>query len=685
MRTHLYICSLPLVSILFIVGCGGGSDSENTQTLPDPVVTLPAINPPQVKLAPLKPATEASLQQHLNNALYFTFNSDSTQQSSPVVSPSLDAANTEQSTGRFSQTVTQEQGVDESDMFKYNGEQLFIAVQTEQYNYFPMDATLASNPANEAPMVRILAKQADASLNALPPVLLTPSADGGAVHIEGIFATSTHLYTLTTEWAQEEGVVTPAMMSSSSLWYGPGATSSSMQVKAFQLDDQGASMQQTIQLDGRLVDARRVGDKLVLLSSFEPLNVPLSWASTDAQRQANLQALEELPTQSLLPTYTHAGGTAPLVTPEQCYIPEDTDALDGFAGIVALSIVDLTDFSQVQSICVNAWVDGLYANHTDVVLYAQQPNGTESHTVLHHFSLANSPRYNASVVVEGELGWALPQLRLSIHNDILRVVTSQWQNDENDRWDHTLSTFSLETDSNVLPRLAQLPNTSRPDEIGKPNENITAVRFFGDTAYVVTFEQIDPLYAINLTEPSQPYIQGALDIPGFSSYLQPLPNQFLLGIGQNVDPNRFMDVPLNSTAAPVVEGAKVALFDVSGSAPRLVDEIVFANAATPAEFDYKAMTYLPRSDDDIRIGLPMQAWQHIGEHWQAQMALSLLSIATTNGGQMLEHGTVPVTDAGGWGVWQDRAVFDGDDIYYIHAQQVIHSKWTAPEVVLGRY
>ncbi len=53
------------------------------------------------------------------------------------------------------------------------------------------------------------------------------------------------------------------------------------------------------------------------------------------------------------------------------------------------------------------------------------------------------------------------------------------------------------------------------------DENLYATRFMGDKAYVVTFEQIDPLFVIDLSTPTQPKILGELKIPGYSSYLQP--------------------------------------------------------------------------------------------------------------------------------------------------------------------
>lgn len=64
------------------------------------------------------------------------------------------------------------------------------------------------------------------------------------------------------------------------------------------------------------------------------------------------------------------------------------------------------------------------------------------------------------------------------------------------------------------------------------NERIYSARFIGDTAYLVTFKQIDPFFVIDLSSPTAPKVAGELKIPGFSSYLHPLAENIILGVGQ---------------------------------------------------------------------------------------------------------------------------------------------------------
>ncbi len=63
------------------------------------------------------------------------------------------------------------------------------------------------------------------------------------------------------------------------------------------------------------------------------------------------------------------------------------------------------------------------------------------------------------------------------------------------------------------------------------SERIYSVRFIGTKGYVVTFRQIDPFYILDLSDPRNPKKTGELKIPGYSSYLHPLSEEDILGVG----------------------------------------------------------------------------------------------------------------------------------------------------------
>jgi inhibitor of cysteine peptidase len=63
-------------------------------------------------------------------------------------------------------------------------------------------------------------------------------------------------------------------------------------------------------------------------------------------------------------------------------------------------------------------------------------------------------------------------------------------------------------------------------------ERIYSVRFVGDMGYVVTFRQTDPFYVLDLSRPDKPTVEGELKIPGYSSYLHPITDGRVVGIGK---------------------------------------------------------------------------------------------------------------------------------------------------------
>ena len=89
------------------------------------------------------------------------------------------------------------------------------------------------------------------------------------------------------------------------------------------------------------------------------------------------------------------------------------------------------------------------------------------------------------------------------------------------------------------------------------NEDIRSVRYLNNIAYIVTFKKTDPLFAISLVEPENPKMLGELKIPGFSTYMQPLSDSVLAGIGYDA-----VDAGPDSEFA-WYQGLQVSLFDIS--------------------------------------------------------------------------------------------------------------------------
>jgi uncharacterized secreted protein with C-terminal beta-propeller domain len=132
------------------------------------------------------------------------------------------------------------------------------------------------------------------------------------------------------------------------------------------------------------------------------------------------------------------------------------------------------------------------------------------------------------------------------------------------------------------------------------NERIYAVRFMGDRAYVVTFRQIDPLFTLNLEDPENPTIAGELKITGFSNYLHPIEDDYLIGLGREADDEGR------------VTGLQVQLFDVSDdSEPTRTSQHVIefgdGYVSSQADHDPHAFVWYDRRNL-LAIPLTIQNW-----------------------------------------------------------------------------
>lgn len=130
-----------------------------------------------------------------------------------------------------------------------------------------------------------------------------------------------------------------------------------------------------------------------------------------------------------------------------------------------------------------------------------------------------------------------------------------------------------------------------------PGEMIQTSRFIGDRGYVVTFRRVDPLFVLDMKDPTHPAVVGELTLPGFSQYLQAVDATHLIGIG------------VDGTDAGRVSGFKLSLFDVSDPArPFEVDNVTFGPSAySEAQYDHHAVLYI---ESRGLLVLPIQIYNY---------------------------------------------------------------------------
>jgi len=288
------------------------------------------------------------------------------------------------------------------------------------------------------------------------------------------------------------------------------------------------------------------------------------------------------------------GGAVPrvdlLCACENVYRPAEENG-SGFLTLLTLNLDNPQGELESVSLLGNSGIvyastDSLYvaAANNDVWLWWPVAEGESkkprSTTTLHRFVLGSEPAYAGSGQVPG---WVLNQFSLSEHEGVLRVATTEpaWvtgSGPEN-------RVFALGHEGEALKELGRL------EGIGKPGESIFAVRFLGSRGFVVTFERIDPLYALDLSDPTAPKVAGELEVPGFSTYLHPLGEERLIAVGRDPENNSL----------------KLSLFDVADLADskELDSLLVGAGSYSDAEYDHHAFTYYSPAGV---LALPVTAW-----------------------------------------------------------------------------
>jgi uncharacterized secreted protein with C-terminal beta-propeller domain len=226
--------------------------------------------------------------------------------------------------------------------------------------------------------------------------------------------------------------------------------------------------------------------------------------------------------------------------------------------------------------------------------------GDDGTTYLYDFDLAGTAtRYAASGSVVGTVAdrWAMDE-----SGGVLRVAVGPTT-----RADLGNAVVTLSRSGSDLVELG------RVDGLGV-GEQIKAMRWFDGLAVMVTFRQTDPFYAIDLTDPSAPRLLGELKIPGYSSYLHPLGDHRMIGIGSAADPETGM-----------VAGAKASLFDVHDvTAPRELGTVEYGAGTSPqAELDPRQFTWLP----DRRTALTVIANWTTGTSFVSVLQVSDSSIS----------------------------------------------------------
>ena len=391
----------------------------------------------------------------------------------------------------------------------------------------------------------------------------------------------------------------------------PGGDSTTI-IEVDLTDPASPTVANEVEVEGSFLNARLVGDTAHVVVRSQPLGFsfvqPTGPDSVDAAIEANQKILATSSLEQWLPRAATRDGDG---TPTGSDLVDCSRVLapSQFSGFGMLNVIDVNVDSPLTTTTTSVLGDGNTVYASSEALYiagtrwvgpvpfeeAAEDDEAQSRleqlaeqysTDLHKFDISDG---STSYVASGQvLGTPLNQFAMSEADGVLRIATTAgapWS-DGVDESESFLTTLQVEGD--------QLVQVGQVGDMGR-GETIRSVRYVGDTAYVVTFEQTDPFYTVDVSDPANPRVMGELKILGYSGYLHPIGDDRILGVGQD------------ATEDGATTGAKVTLFDVSDPTnPVDVANWIDAGATADVEWDHRAFLYW---EPERLALLPLSDWQ----------------------------------------------------------------------------
>ena len=318
----------------------------------------------------------------------------------------------------------------------------------------------------------------------------------------------------------------------------------------------------------------------------------------------------------------------------------------------------------------NAWDTWWFWGHDDLM------ESTNIHTF--DISQPGETTYAGSGRVDGTI---LDQFSISEYEGVVRVATTTgqwgrwWMENPAPMENHVITlSHALDVDTGKT-RLLEM---GRVDGIAY-NETIWSARFVEDRAYIVTFENMDPLWTIDLSNPTSPTIMGELKVPGVSTYIHPLSDDAILTIGLGpADEETGLGLDWGNT--------RLSLFNVSNfSDPQETQTLSLSPVEDPtdgwtwawseATWEHKAFQYwAPKG----MLAVPLNTYRYDyyydedgHYHYEYDWVSKLMIVNITEEGMELHgevnHSQFYETEENHW--WSSynirRSIFMGDYIYAI--------------------
>jgi hypothetical protein len=567
----------------------------------------------------------------------------------------------------FSTTYTLEADVDEYDIVKYNGSTLAVAPSRSGCCFVvePLIAADALPPPPEGQgESEIVLYQTDPGSGSATAAGIIALAEGQTA--EGMYLSESRLQVLlSTAWWGAFG----ERFTTSDGWLDEQVS-----LLNYDLTDvENPVLTNTMTVEGALIASRRAGDEIFVVSRHAPnIEGLVSYPQTEEEVANNEALLAEASDSDILPEVRIDGEIIEPLTLDSCYRvdPEHplAEPVPSDSTLTTFLAISAETGEVLRAACTFEPLSGIYMGSSFIALTHVRWDLEERGTLV-HLMARDSFDYLGSELIDGDLySGGNADFRISESGGVLRLVTTEWTGDPEDAFTHRLFTLSPSDTAPELDVLGVLGDDPQA-RIGKPNEDLYGVRFMGNRAYMVTFERIDPLYVIDLSDPSQPSIVGELEVPGFSDLLHEVSDDLLLGLGSS---DRFFP--------------KLELYNVSDVTSPISQGLVELGeemdwSYSPAQYNRYAFTYLAGNETD-RLTVPYVASGLRDDEYQHIERIALFEITNKNepdAAAVLPVGEVTLEPNSVDG--DTRVILDNEALYVISHTDLLGGFWSNPEAV----
>ncbi|MEW8256088.1 MAG: beta-propeller domain-containing protein [Candidatus Thiodiazotropha taylori] len=596
----------------------------------------------------------------------------------------------------ISLTNTQEQGVDEADLVKSDG------VHFYRFGY----CGSSTNTYFRRCLFTYAIEEQPASNRLLNEVGIPGEGDVEGIYLLNQLGEGLSDMVVTVGGDTVNDYVDIGFFGPLSIWEEPRYWShGTSEVNLFRLDSADApTHERTLSFDGAMISSRVIGNTLYLVTRYTPYLDGLDqYAEYTGQFQHNRTLLESATLSQLTPTSTLGDEPEPLIDTESCYLAPSATVGMLDPTIINIIAVPLADPDSYQTSCFIGTSEVLYASQEAIYLVAEGAGRTllengeyTSINEVHKLALVSdsangmAAEYRGSAQVFGHLGYEedYKSYRMGEYQGVFRIATSHGY----------LGSVNSSTSVTLLREVAgggRLEVAGRLDGLGRPGEMLYASRFIGNRGYLITFKKVDPLYVLDLSDPENPVSLGELEVSGYSEYLHPVGENYLLGIGKEaVDAEGSGD--RGGLGFAWFQGVKVSLFDVSDpTTPTEVNSLILGGRGTHATIlnQPHGIASLPQTDTlPMRFSIPVDlydespgminpppnmswGWTHTG------LYTFDIQLGDTPGVELVDR--FVVRDSGlsssSHGVWNDRSVILGDSVHYLHGDSLYSSNLPARE------